>query len=193
MAFSQYFERPSYSQLLDRLEALARLDRWGDETSARRDPASMPAISEAERRLGAILPASYKRFLLCTNGYNSFMLSGQNLLPVEEIVWLSSENQDYIDAWQHDSHIADEDYYIYGDEQAPYNFRGEYLQSSLQISDFLDGGVYLLNPNVRSAGREWEAWHIAFWAAGAGRHRSFYDLLESQVIEFETGDVHGGA
>lgn len=188
MDFSKYLERPGYSHLLDRLEALARLDRWGDETSARHDPAGKLAISEAERRLGAVLPASYKRFLLCTNGYTSFMLPGQNLLPVETIDWLSSENQEFIDDWQEDVRVPDEEYYIYGAEQDPIAFRPEYLQNSLQISDFLDSGVYLLNPNIKSADGEWEAWHIAYWMVGAARYPSFYELIECEVIGFETGD-----
>ena len=193
MDFSQYFARPSYSQLLERLEALARLDRWGDETSARRDPASEFAIVEAETRLGTVLPVSYKQFLLCTNGYTSFLFPGQNLLPVQTIDWLSSENQEYIDGWQEDVSISDEEYFTYGDEQDPIAFRPEYLQSSLQISDFLDSGVYLLNPKVRSADGEWEAWHIANWMVGAARYPSFYNLVEDQVIGFETSDVPKGA
>ncbi len=88
-----------YPQLLERLEALARLGRWGDETTARRKPVDEAAISEAEHRLDVGLPDSYKRFLRCTNGYSGFGLPAQDLHPVEDIDWFKVENQEWIDIW----------------------------------------------------------------------------------------------
>ncbi len=181
-----------YPPLLERLEALARLERWGDETTARREPAGELAISETEHRLGMSLPESYKCFLRCTNGYRGFGVPAQDLRPVETIDWFKVENQEWIDIWTETSGenppVSDEAYFAYGKDQFTYNLRVEYLQHALQISDAVDGAVYLLNPKVKGAAGEWEAWHMANWLAGAARYCSFYELVEEEVLRWEAFD-----
>ena len=192
MRYSQFLERPSYSQLLERLEALAQLDRWGDERTERLTPAMDMAISDAERRLGVTLPDSYKRFLLCTNGYRGFGTPAQDLRPVEEIDWFRVENQQWIDSWcktiGRQPSVPDEVYLVYGEEQDCINLRVEYLEHALQISDVFEGAVYLLNPEIKAASGEWEAWFMANWNPGADRYPSFYDLVEEEVLGWETCD-----
>ena len=77
-----------YRLLLERLEALARLERWGDKTTARRDPATEAAIAKAESRLTVILPDSYKSFLRCTNGYSGFGVPAQNMYATSEHMYM---------------------------------------------------------------------------------------------------------
>ena len=178
-----------YPQLLERLEALARLGRWGDETTARREPADEVSLSQAEQRLGVALPDSYKRFLRCTNGYGGFGLPPQDLRSVERIDWFRTEEQEWIETWDdHGIRVPDEIYLDYGNDQNQIFIRTEYLRSTLQISDVFDGAVYLLNPEIKTPAGEWEAWFLANWLPGALRYPSFYELVLEQVFDGETSD-----
>lgn len=70
-------------------------------------------------------------------------------------------------------------YFSYGDDQDSVNLRPEYLRTALEISDYGDAAIYMLNPKVVFADGEWEAWMLASWLPGASRYRSFWELLEA--------------
>ena len=56
-------------------------------------------------------------------------------------------------------------------------------KNSLQISDWENSAIFLLNPQVISGG-EWEAWFYANWLPGANRYRSFWDMLRMEYELF---------
>src|SRR5579871_5153053 len=51
-------------------------------------PATAEEIAAAEKRLGVMLPPSYRAFLSATNGWPLFDSLVERLLPVEQIEWL---------------------------------------------------------------------------------------------------------
>ena len=54
----------------------------------------------------------------------------------------------------------------------------------MEISDWGDSAIYVLNPQVVTAEGEWGAWFFANWQAGAVRHRSFWDLMQAEYQSF---------
>jgi predicted DNA-binding transcriptional regulator len=141
-------------------------------------------IQAAELRLEIELPASYRAFLKVTNGWRNIGYFIYRMRPVEEIEWYWTENKESIDPiveiYQAMGPISDEDYLVYGDKQRSAIYRAEYLMSAIQISDIGDSAVYLLNPEVRTADREWEAWFFSSWVPGANRFRSFWEMMQSE-------------
>ena len=150
--------------------------------------ASQEEIGVLEERLGIELPPSYRRFLQTTNGWRNSGSFIHRVWSTHEIAWFSEHHQQWIDAYTDPRHklppISDEDYYRHGEEQAPTTFRGEYLQTDLQISDVGDSAVYLLNPKVVTNEGEWKAWFFANWLPGADRYRSFRELMEAEYRNF---------
>jgi hypothetical protein len=83
--------------------------------------------------------------------------------------------------------VPDEQYFVYGDAQRPYNIRVEYLEKALLVSStswMMEDAVYLLNPSVTSSTGTWEAWYFSNEINGAIRYRSIYDLLEQERRTF---------
>jgi hypothetical protein len=154
-----------------------------------RDGASPQQIAQLERRLGAQLPPSYKNFLQASNGFGPTGLDSvtpPNLWPLDTVAWFRDRhNDDWISPWRAAEantgilRVPDQQYFVYGPTQVPTAIRSEYLASALEVSDVGDGGVYLLNPEVRFADGEWEAWHLAAWLPGASRYRSFREMMEA--------------
>ncbi|MEV4569458.1 hypothetical protein AB0K12_37330 [Nonomuraea sp. NPDC049419] len=64
---------------------------------------------------------------------------------------------------------------------APARRRGgeEHLPDLLLVGHWDEGWV-LLNPRVRTAEGEWEAWFHAPWLPGANRYRTFLELMEDE-------------
>jgi hypothetical protein len=145
-----------------------------------REPATANAISEAESRIGRGLPESYKRFLLASNGFLVHGLDAQDgwLRPVECIGWLHAHEPDLVSAWSRSEyHVPDDLYFNYGPDQDPVHLRTEYMASTLQVSDFVDSVVILLNPEVADEHGEWEGWDFGNAYPGAYRYRSFEGLM----------------
>jgi hypothetical protein len=146
-------------------------------------------IQEAENRLKAKLPPSYRQFLKVSNGWRIATPFIENVWPIKDVAWFKERHKDWIDAWQEgeraSSHppVSDADYFVYGPGQAEYNLRAEYLETALEISDEGDSAIYLLNPKVVTASGEWEAWFFANWLPGARRYPSFLELM---LAEFES-------
>ncbi len=168
------------ADVLDLLPAGTADAEWLGYTGA-----SEEQIARAEARLGTVLPPSYRAFLLVSNGWHRLTYYIYSLWPVEEIDWFSARNQEAIDDWMENRYlVADEEYFVYGEGQHETSFRHEYLQTALQISDWSDSAVCLLNPQVVSADGEWEAWFFAAWMEGARRYRSFYDMIRGECHLF---------
>ena len=154
-------------------------------------------IAEAESRLGATFPPSYRSFLKVTNGWRQpdafWAASAGSLWSVEQVEWFSVRNQDWIDCYVDpfgQSRLPtppDDLYFVYGEDQdCSLSLRAEYLQKALEISDNGDG-VYLLNPETVDSGGEWEAWFFANWLPGADRYRSFWEMMQSQYQSWKKG------
>jgi hypothetical protein len=143
-------------------------------------------ISTIEKRLATHLPPSYQAFLKISNGWRFPSVSIFDLLPTSKVSWFREQNQDWIDTYVETSSetqaISDEEYFVYGDKQDCVNFRAEYLQTALQISELGDSAVVLLNPKVVTPDGEWETWFFANWLPGAVRYRSFGDWLSAERL-----------
>jgi hypothetical protein len=151
-------------------------------------------IAQAEGRLGAILPPSYRAFLKVTNGWRQTGPFITRLWSVDEIEWYCVRHQEMIDAWMegvlsldpNPQPVLDEEYLVYGDKQLSGVLRHEYLQMALEISDedTADDAVYLLNPKVVTSEGEWESWFLASWRAGADRYRSFQEMMQAEYKNY---------
>ena len=146
-------------------------------------------IKSAESRLDIELPPSYRRFLKASNGWRNCGHFIYKIWSTNEIAWFKERNQNWIDAYVAPylnslPKVPDNTYFIYGEEQDAVQFRLEYLQTALEISDIGDSAIYLLNPKVITKEGEWEAWFFANWHAGAVRYRSFQELMEAERKSF---------
>jgi hypothetical protein len=140
-------------------------------------PIREEVIIEVESKLNVTLPPSYIEFLKYSNGLllpDTFT----NILPLENVDWFYTLNQEWVDIWGEDEvESSDEKYFIYGKEQDTVWMRNRYLKTALQISDSTEGDVLLLNPEVKF-GEEWEAWWFSNSLPGALRFKSFKELLQ---------------
>ena len=154
-------------------------------------PATAAQIAQAEARLGATLPPSYRAFLQVTNGWRTTGTFIWHLWSTEDVDWFRVRNQDWIDAWTQGASaygpypaVSDDDYFVYGDDQDSTAIRLDYLATALEISDTGDSAIYLLNPQVVTPEGEWEAWFFANWAPGAHRYRSFWEMMQAEYQSF---------
>ncbi len=147
-------------------------------------PATSDEIHELERRIGAALPESYKQFLAESNGWRQSGGFIYEVWPCAKVNWFRVEHQDWIDAYTEpakgDPPLPLPQHCVYGPDQRADEFRLEFLQSTLMISDVGDSAVYLLNPEIMTASGEWEAWSFANWKPGAVRYPSFWDLMQAE-------------
>ena len=146
-------------------------------------PATASDIEAAERRLGLVLPPSYRAFLMTSNGWRRTTPFIDRIRPIQEIDWFAAENEQWIEAYSDsDISVTDAEYYCYS-EDGTSGHRTEYMPSLLQISD-VDDGVYLLNPEGVTPDQEWEAWFFANWVPGALRFPSFAHLMIHEYQSF---------
>jgi hypothetical protein len=146
-------------------------------------PASNEEIQLKEQELGVTLPESYINFLKTSNGFKQISLFSGNLLPVSKIDWIENKDKEFCDITRRfsgDLTVPDTDYFVYDDTQRFEFYRTKYLLNSVMISDWTDGSVILLNPNVWT-GNECEAWVFANWMPGAQRYKSFEDLITGEL------------
>jgi len=161
----------------------SRADLITPEMAARRwlgyPPATEAQLAALEGRLGARLPPSYRAFLATTNGWSVATTFAGLLLPAERVGWLRDRNPELVaiwgpgGVWHAGDDIPDAYYLTYGEGSDPTAVRAQHFQTALQVSDprYLDGECFLLNPQVVTAGGEWEAWFFAHWLPGARRYR----------------------
>lgn len=166
------------------------------------DGASEEEIAALEKRLGRRLPPSYRTFLAETNGWRNCGPFIYKLWPCSEVCWFRERNQEWIDAYTHPDDdtveftspggqssdepwsVPDDEYFVYGEDQDPCQFRVEYLQTALEISDVGDSAIVLLNLEVVDDSGEWEAWMFANWIPGAHRYQSFRELMQGEHESF---------
>jgi hypothetical protein len=161
-------------------------------------------ISQAESRLGVKLPPSYREFLQVTNGWRQTTPFIRRLWSTEGIERFASRHQKWIEAFTHHHEdtqgsfdhaieldelweapsVADEAYFVYGEEQDCSQLRVEYLKTAIEISDVGEDAIYLLNPRVITEAGEWEAWFFADWLPGADRYSSFQEMMEAEYDNF---------
>lgn len=145
-------------------------------------------IKAAEKRLDKTLPPSYREFLKVSNGWRQTGHFINDLWPVNRINWHRILNPQNVRIWQEGDLELDD---------FPWEQRGGYrisevadfkpLARTLQISDWGDEEILLLNPDAVSAEGEWEAWFLAGWIPGAYRFPSFRELtqyLYAGLLEF---------
>jgi hypothetical protein len=148
--------------------------------------ASETQIEELERRLGVALPPSYRQFLAVSNGWNHVDDHNGRLLSTAEVGWLRDLDPETAAIWGRDDpdgwSIPDEQYFVYGDAQDCVHARPEYFRTALQITEWGDDALLLLNPAVVDDHGEWEAWSFATWYPGAFRYRSFWDLMGNSIM-----------
>ncbi len=149
-----------------------------------------------ESRLGAKLPPSYRQFLGVSNGWRTMGSFIYKLWGTSEVDWYKVRNQEAIDAWMMgmsimgqygataEPTVLDKDYFKYGKGQDSAYLRTEYMSTALEISDWGDSAILLLNPRVISPEGEWEAWLHASWLPGASRYRSFWELMHEEHADF---------
>jgi hypothetical protein len=144
-------------------------------------PAAPELIGAKEKELGLALPPSYREFLSITNGFRQISFFAGSLFPVEKIGWTKDLDPDFLKIMnEFDVPISDDEYFVYGEKQRSEAFKLEYLNETVQISEWVDGSVLLINPLVKF-GDEWEAWVYANWYPGAHRYKSFKELVEAEL------------
>lgn len=149
-------------------------------------------IVVAETHLGTRLPPSYRTFLKITSGWRQTTPFVDKLWSTEELEWFAVRHQDLIDTAAAMSEqlqappVLDEEYFVYGEDQAVESYRHEYLQTALEISEWGDDAIYLLNPQVVTTEGEWEAWFFANWLPGAERWRSFQEMMIAEYQKFKS-------
>lgn len=139
----------------------------------------------AEKCLGTQLPPSYRAFLAISNGWRAVNPLISDLWPAQLIDWLANTHPEVITIWEQAYKgivVSDEDYFRYGEHQDPAFMRVEYLSTALEIGGQQDyeNGLFLLNPQVKTAEGEWEAWMFAPWIPGARRYRSFLEMIQEE-------------
>ena len=137
-------------------------------------------LDKLEQRLGIELPPDYKNFLRFSNGWQGRLTSSiYNLWSTEEIQWLSVRNQGWIDdeIRTFSGQVSVEEHMRYGVRQFETTYRAEYLKAALEISDWGDASILLLNPEIKDEEGNWEAWEYATWYPGAFRFPSFAELM----------------
>jgi HEAT repeat protein len=155
-------------------------------------PATERQIAAAEKRLGFVLPPSYKSFLQVSNGWRStFSLIG-SLRPAKDIEQLAVFDPALLDTYAAatDEGIDEEAYYSYTGETTGL-VRSEHFQQTVIIADSApgDSAIYLLNPAAVTEDGEWEAWLLAHWIPGVERYPSFAHLMLAEYHSFRMTEL----
>lgn len=143
-------------------------------------------IARAEARLEITLPPSYRALLKVSNGWRHVPPFITRVWSTDEIEWFAVRHQGWIDSWLStgDRPVSDGDYFIYGPGQSAVVFRKQYLQTALEISDYGDACIWLLNPQVVNDDGEWEAMFLAGWLPGVQRYRSFQEMMQGAFEDY---------
>ena len=138
-------------------------------------------IVAAERRLGIVrFPASYRTFLQVSNGWRNVGFFIDNLWSTEEVEWLRVRNQDLIDIWME----VEQERRSENPETVPF-YEAVYLPDAIEVSDWGDSAILMLNPSLTNANEEWEACAFANWASPcATGYPSFWEMMQSEYRSF---------
>ncbi|MFE0464630.1 SMI1/KNR4 family protein [Kitasatospora sp. NPDC058965] len=166
---------PDTHEVERRFPADAHANQWLGSNGA-----GEAEIGDLEDRLGRRLPPSYRSFLAVSNGWLHLNDTEGPLLGTDGVGWLRDLDPAFTELWSTTSHgvpdIPDEEYLVYGEEQDCVDVRREHFPHALQISDWGDSALLMLNPMIVNAEGEWEAWAFASWYPGVYRYPSFWDL-----------------
>jgi hypothetical protein len=147
-------------------------------------PASDGEIAHLERRLRKTLPPSFRQYLRVSNGWLRGPSYPERWYGTHEIGWFRDLEPEYVRIWSEEiDPVSDEEYLVYGPKQEAPAIRHEYVATCLQVSEQIDGYVYLLNPEVISPEGEWEAWLFGSKLPGAIRYRSWRELVAAEVAK----------
>jgi len=174
---------PSFLQGLGRrIRESEKKVRIASEQSERGYPgypgATEAEIQEAEVRLGARFPPSYRAFLQASNGWGA--MGGAcpgKLWSTTEIEWLFVRNQKAIEMWGYDPELSMEEHLEF-QSQDPVMYHGPFMRGALEISDWGDACILFLSPEVVTPEGEWECWELASWHPGAARFPSFLNWFK---------------
>lgn len=172
-----YFNQQTH-ETLEKSKLLGYLD---NETIKNKwlgnNPCTSDQIKNLELKLGVTIPTSFKDFLLVSNGFKNIAPMVGNLNPIERIDWVKNTEQEWLEIISKFNYpVSDEKYFDYSENQDSAYFRNEYLKDCLKISEWEDGVIILLNPNVKYDS-EWEVIEYGTWYPGASRFKSFFDYM----------------
>ena len=158
-------------------------EEFAESKSFSENGATEEQIQDLERRLGRSLPPSYRSFLAFSNGWNGTYETPimPMLYPAEKVDYIINSDPILVSSWL-ELDIPPTTPEIHLENGSGKNveiFRAEYLKKAIQISEPIDGALFLLVPDVVQEG-EFEAWMIASWLNGAIRYPSLWKLLSSR-------------
>jgi len=150
-------------------------------------PATEEEIQEAEARLQTELPASYREFLIVTNGWRMTTPFIDRVWGTEEVDWVTVKRKGIIDRQREvigelgEMDIPDSEYFVYNRAQ-PYLLRQNDLENALEVGFGSQIDLYLFVPGMPASGAKWDACLEAPKSVESTRYRSFWDLM---VAEYE--------
>jgi hypothetical protein len=148
-------------------------------------PAAREYIDAAQSKIGAILPESAHDLFATTNGLYTiieYAAEPLTLWPIDRISRLKHADAELVKIWTKDPlpTPTDREYFKYGKDQDPMVMRTEYMPELICLTPVVDGGALLLNPAVKFASGEMEAWDFSVKRLGARRFESLGQMLEAQ-------------
>ncbi len=175
-----------------------RLTAAAQTGSILRQPANEEQIQRAERRLGRVLPASYREFLLLSNGAygddygptlappdggpedprSESAVVGVGFLPVEDLRWLRDATPWLAEMMAEMTEIVEHRHAVAAGQQAP---AWSALADGLVIATGKHPGTTVLIP--LDGLDEWQLWNVHKESTVA--YRSFRSFLEYQVTQRE--------
>jgi hypothetical protein len=148
-------------------------------------PADAAQIEAWAPRFGLELPPSLRALYAVSDGMRASVEYGKDdraLMPAARLRWLHEEDAQLVQIWQRSAggDASDADYHVYGERQDVARMRPSYMSRMVCLGPVVDGGVLLLNPAIRFADGEFEAWDFSVKYPGARRYRSLAELLEAR-------------
>jgi hypothetical protein len=170
------YEQLSWKQLLDKISKVAIKQKTIDfsedillKKSLSKSPATKEEINAAENRLNIVLPEDYKKFLLTSNGLESFSSTGVTLAAVDKVDFLIKVDEQIVDIWANSK----------GDVDTTF---GDKLRSSIIIGGHKEEQQLLLIPLQN---KKWECWHFSSWRPGEVVYESFRFYMEGELQSLE--------
>jgi hypothetical protein len=136
-------------------------------------PADEDAIMAAERRLGLVLPPSYRSFLLVSNGWSHPNPFVARIAPVEAIGRTRDLAPDLVEGVARGRALAEAQF---GKPPAGPDDDLPLTVLINQPHEDDDAASFMLNP-CRTTEGEMEAWFFSNWNPGAKACPSFWDLM----------------
>ncbi len=147
--------------------------------------ASIDVIKSIESRFGVAFSKQMLEFYRYSDGLSLIRSNGttrQRLFSISKIQTYEEMSPGAAEEWTDgkDSYISDKNYFVYGDQQKPYNVRLQYLKSAIALSEEAPNSTVLLNPEVVFETGEIEIWDLSPYIDGAKRFDGFNSFLENE-------------